>query len=390
MKNKNPGKDKNAVLVLKNGQVFIGQSIGFNSLAVGEVIFNTSMTGYQEILTDPSYYQQIIVFTAPHIGNTGINFDDIESEKIYCSGIVIHELPVIASNWRSQQNLVEYLKNQKIPAIAGIDTRALTQIIRTEGAQAGVILEIGYQNTKSIEELIPIALAKAKEFGTISGKALAYEVSTTKTYDWNQGKWTLEGFQENHQNLNFKVAVLDFGVKYNILRKLYQHNCNIKVFPAKTPVNNILSFQPNGVLLSNGPGDPEPCSEIIENIKKLLITNIPIFGICLGHQLLAIACGCKTEKMIFGHHGANHPVLDLESKKVLITSQNHGFTIAKDLPKNINITHISLFDQSIQGFEHKHANAFGFQGHPEASPGPQDIDYLFTKFIKMMDKALVI
>lgn len=378
----------NAVLALANGLYFCGKSFGANVESVGEVIFNTSMTGYQEILTDPSYHRQIIVFTAPHIGNTGINLDDIESAKIYACGIIIHSLPTLASNWRKQKNLPEYLIENNIPAISGIDTRKLTRVLRTQGAQAGAIVQLGYKGINNIAELIPIAVKLAQGFGSMSGKALAYEVTSPKVYDWQQGQWTLKGYQQvgaPAYKPTKKVAVIDFGIKYNILRRLVHFGCEVRVFPAKTSVAEILAYNPDGIMLSNGPGDPEPCIEVIENIKNLIAKKIPIFGICLGHQLLGIAVGGKCSKMKFGHHGANHPVLDLESKKVMITSQNHGFAIDEDsLPKNIKITHRSLFDNTVQGIAHESAPVFTFQGHPEASPGPQDIDNLFIKFVQMM------
>lgn len=375
---------KNAVLALANGFSFTGYGIGFDNITVGEVIFNTAMTGYQEILTDPSYYHQIIVFTAPHIGNTGINNEDVESRKIFASGMVIHQLPTIASNWRQKTTLPEYLAYNKVPAISGIDTRALTKVLRTEGAQAGAIVGMGYQGITNLAELTALAIKKAQEFGSMSGKSLAYDVSSDKAYDWHEGQWSLQGYKAIGEKTKHKVAVLDFGVKFNILRRLIHHNCSVRVFPAKTSADEIINYKPDGVLLSNGPGDPEPCVEAIANIKKLLQSKIPILGICLGHQLLGIASGAICKKMKFGHHGANHPVLDIISKKVLITSQNHGFAIDDNLPKELKITHRSLFDGTVQGFEHQSLPAFGFQGHPEASPGPQDIDGLFNKFTKMM------
>lgn len=381
---------KNAILALANGQVFEGFALGVNGVATtGEVVFNTSMTGYQEILTDPSYYRQIIAFTAPHIGNTGINEEDIESSKIFAAGLVMHQLPTLSSSARQQKTFLSYMKEHQLVGISGVDTRRLTRMIRNEGAQGACIASLGVNNIQDLEKLKSYAIQEAKTFGSMSGKALAYEVSGDKTYDWTQGEWRLSGYMtdaQSNQDLSRPlVAVLDFGVKLNILRRLVAHGCRVNVFPAKTSADMLLADNPAGILLSNGPGDPEPCVEAINTIKTLLEKKIPIFGICLGHQLLGLAMGAKTKKMKFGHHGANHPVIDEISRKVMITSQNHGFAIDdNDLPDDLIITHRSLFDGSVQGFSHRHLPFFGFQGHPEASPGPQDIDTLFAQFLQRL------
>ncbi len=370
----------NAILVLSDGTVFHGVSIGIKGVSTGEVAFNTAMTGYQEILTDPSYCQQIITLTYPHIGNTGINPEDFESgniNKVYAAGLVIRDLPLAASNHRKTQTLSEFLKDQNVVAIAEIDTRRLTRILREKGAQSGCIM------TGDIDE--NEALRTARTFPGLAGMDLAKVVSCRQSYTWVKGEWSLElGFQAQ-ENPQYHVAAFDFGIKRTILRKLAQRGCKVTVFPAQTSVDEILKIQPDGVFLSNGPGDPEPCHYAISAIQVLLGKNIPIFGICLGHQLLGLASGARTIKMKFGHHGANHPVQDISSGKVMITSQNHGFAVdAATLPDNASITHVSLFDGSLQGFELVDKPAFCFQGHPEASPGPHEADYLFDRFINMM------
>jgi len=375
-------KRQNAVLALADGTVFRGVSIGAEGVSVGEVVFNTAMTGYQEILTDPSYCQQIITLTYPHIGNTGINAEDTESgniDKVFATGLVIRDLSLTSSNWRKTQTLSEYLCHQSVVAIAEIDTRKLTRILREKGAQSGCIM------TRQADEAA--ALQHAKAFPGLASVDLAKVVSCDQPYQWQQGEWTpAEGYQKP-KNLRFRVAVLDFGVKRSILCKLVQRGCHVTVYPARTPADEILAPKPDGVFLSNGPGDPEPCDYAIALTRQLLKKEIPVFGICLGHQLLGLASGARTIKMKFGHHGANHPVQDLGSGKVLITSQNHGFTVnAATLPENTRVTHVSLFDGSLQGFEFTDKPAFCFQGHPEASPGPHDTDYLFDRFIAMIKR----
>ncbi|MCH9639305.1 MAG: glutamine-hydrolyzing carbamoyl-phosphate synthase small subunit [Betaproteobacteria bacterium] len=371
-----------AILALADGAIFYGVSIGAEGVGIGEVAFNTAMTGYQEILTDPSYCQQIITLTYPHIGNTGINPEDFESgnlDKVYATGLVIRDLPLVSSNQRQTQTLTNFLKEQKVVAIAEIDTRKLTRILREQGAQSGCIM------TGNIDE--EKALQCAKSFPGLAGMDLAKTISCHQPYEWNEGEWSLESGYQIHPSPHYHVAAFDFGIKRNILRKLSQRGCKVTVFPAQTSVNEILDAQPDGVFLSNGPGDPEPCDYAITATKALLDRKIPLFGICLGHQLMGLACGARTIKMKFGHHGANHPVQDVDSKKVFITSQNHGFAVdAETLPENVRITHISLFDGSLQGFELLDRPAFCFQGHPEASPGPQEIDYLFDRFIETMQR----
>ena len=371
-----------AILVLADGTVFNGVSIGVEGVRTGEVAFNTAMTGYQEILTDPSYCQQIITLTYPHIGNTGTNLEDFESgniNKVYAAGLVIRDLPLVASSHRKTQTLSEFLKDQKVVAIAEIDTRKLTRILREKGAQSGCIM------AGEIDE--DTALQAARNFPGLAGMDLAKVVSCPQSYTWTEGEWSLESGYLNRENPKYHVAAFDFGIKRTILRKLAQRGCKVTVFPAQTPADEILAAQPDGVFLSNGPGDPEPCDYAISAIRKLLEKNVPIFGICLGHQLLGLASGARTIKMKFGHHGANHPVQDVDSGKVIITSQNHGFTVdTETLPDNARITHVSLFDGSLQGFELLDRPAFCFQGHPEASPGPHEADYLFDRFIKMMQR----
>lgn len=370
-----------AVLALADGTILRGISIGAEGVSTGEAVFNTAMTGYQEILTDPSYCRQIITLTYPHIGNTGINLDDIESgkvNKVHAAGLVIRDLSLNSSNWRKIQTLPDYLREQGVIAIAEIDTRKLTRILREKGAQAGCLM------AGRVDEFE--AVKCAREFPGLAGMDLAKVVSCDQPYEWNEGEWALGHNYQAQEDLRFHVAVLDFGIKRNILRKLAQRSCKVTVVPAQTSADEIIALRPDGVLLSNGPGDPEPCDYAIATIRKLLEKKIPIFGICLGHQLLGLASGAKTIKMKFGHHGANHPVQDLDSKRVMISSQNHGFTIdTKTLPKSARVTHVSLFDDSLQGFELIGRLAFSFQGHPEASPGPHDVDYLFDRFVKMIE-----
>jgi carbamoyl-phosphate synthase small subunit len=375
---------KNALLALEDGRVFYGKSIGVDGDTYGEVVFNTSMTGYQEILTDPSYAKQIIAFTYPHIGNTGTNQIDIESDKIYASGMIIRDLPILASNWRSENTLKEYLIKNNVVAISGIDTRSLICHLRKNGAIKGYIV-----TGDNIDK--DIAVSKANAFSGLKNLDLAKIVSTNKNYKFNQGVYSLVDAKINKKTKDkFKIIVYDFGVKKNILRILVDKGCDLTIVNAKTTVDKILAMNPDGVFLSNGPGDPEPCDYAIYNIQTLLEKNIPMFGICLGHQLLALAAGAKTYKMKLGHHGANHPVKDLRSNKVMITSQNHGFAISDDVPDNLTVTHVSLFDNSIQGIKLVDKLAFGFQGHPEASPGPHDASYLFDEFIKMVENEKVI
>ncbi|MBT3548651.1 MAG: glutamine-hydrolyzing carbamoyl-phosphate synthase small subunit [Gammaproteobacteria bacterium] len=367
-----------AVLLLEDGSTFSGYSVGVQGLSVGEVVFNTSMTGYQEILTDPSYDSQIITFTNPHVGNTGVNDEDIESLKIHASGAILRDKEILSNSWRKSNTLQEFLKNANIVAISGIDTRKLTRILRTTGSQNGCIM--------SGDIDLEIAKKRIEEFDGLDGVDLAKKVTSKSVYEWDEGLANI--YQENKvqkkQNI-FKVVAYDFGIKHNILRILKDHGCNLTVVPADYDVNKIIEMKPDGVFLSNGPGDPKACSYAISNIKILLDNKIPLFGICLGFQLLALASGSKTIKMKFGHHGANHPVMDLVTRKVFITSQNHGFMVDdKTLLDNIKPTHISLFDNSLQGFEITDKYAFGFQGHPEASPGPQDINLIFEKFTSFM------
>jgi carbamoyl-phosphate synthase small subunit len=373
-----------ALLVLEDGSVFKGTAIGATGISVGEVVFNTSMTGYQEILTDPSYAEQIITLTYPHIGNTGINSEDCESHKIWARGLIIRDLPILASNFRSEQSLAEYLRINNILGIADIDTRRLTRVLRDKGAQNGCIMAIDSASDFALDE--DAALAKAKGFAGLKGMDLAKEVTTKQAYSWTDGSWILgEGFAENQTNLPFHVVAYDFGAKRNILRMLVDRGCRLTVVPAKTSAADVLALKPDGVFLSNGPGDPEPCDYAVTAIKILLDQQLPIFGICLGHQLLALASGAKTVKMKFGHHGANHPVKDIKGECVMITSQNHGFAVDEEaLPQNLEITHVSLFDQSLQGIHRKDKPAFSFQGHPEASPGPHDAAPLFDHFIELM------
>ena len=369
-----------AMLVLADGSVFRGESIGAAGKTSGEVVFNTAMTGYQEILTDPSYCRQIVTLTYPHIGNVGCNDEDFESDANYAAGLVIRDLPLVASNWRAQSDLSSYLVKHGIVAIAGIDTRKLTRILREKGAQAGCIIAAAAGET--LDEAT--ALAEAKAFPGLAGMDLAREVTVDKSYTWNQGEWTLGGYV-TAPSPRFKVVAYDFGVKRNILRMLAERGCDVTIVPAQTPAADVLAMNPDGVFLSNGPGDPEPCDYAIAAIREFLAVKMPLYGICLGHQLLALAAGAKTVKMKFGHHGANHPVMDLATGQVLITSQNHGFAAdAQTLPSNVRVTHVSLFDGTLQGIALTDAPAFSFQGHPEASPGPHDVSYLFDRFIDLM------
>ncbi len=374
-----------ALLALEDGTVFHGESIGISGQTIGEVVFNTAMTGYQEILTDPSYSRQIVTLTYPHIGNVGSNDDDEESSHIHASGLVVRDVPAIASNWRSQRPLPEYLAHNKVVAIANIDTRKLTRILREKGAQNGCIVAGEHLDEQA-------AIAAARGFPGLKGMDLAREVTTGMPYEWAQGSWTLEGGMPKgihpiDEKLPWHVVAYDYGVKRNILRMLVDRGCHLTVVPAQTPVEKVLELKPDGVFLSNGPGDPEPCDYAIEAIRRLSETGIPMFGICLGHQLLSLASGAKTVKMKFGHHGANHPVQDLDSKMVMITSQNHGFAVEEDsLPANLEPTHRSLFDGSLQGVRRTDIPAFSFQGHPEASPGPHDVAPLFDQFVELIEQ----
>jgi len=369
-----------ALLALEDGTIFSGKSIGVNGATSGEVVFNTAMTGYQEILTDPSYFKQLVTLTYPHIGNTGTNKSDFESPRAFAAGLIIRDLSPIASSWRKENDLGFFLKTQNIVAIADIDTRKLTNHIRSNGALRGCIInsELDAQS----------AIKKALEFPGLSGLDLAKAVTTDTPYNWNKGQQDIYGSKKERPSIHFHVVAYDFGIKQNILRLLVDHGCRVTVIPAMTTAEEVLSMKPDGVFLSNGPGDPEPCVYAISAIQKLLKQKIPIFGICLGHQLLALASGAKTIKMKFGHHGANHPVQDLKTGQVLITSQNHGFTVNENtLPNSVNVTHRSLFDQSLQGIELKDFPAFSFQGHPEASPGPHDLSNLFEQFITNMKRC---
>jgi carbamoyl-phosphate synthase small subunit len=366
-----------AVLALADGSVFRGVSIGAAGLSVGEVVFNTAMTGYQEILTDPSYCRQIVTLTYPHVGNTGINAEDVESGRVHAAGLVIRDASLVTSNWRSRRSLSDYLRAERIPAIAGIDTRRLTRILRDRGAQGGCLA------AGDVDEAS--AVAQARAFPGLAGMDLAKVVSSAQSYEWTQTQWDLASGYGTSESPGLHVVAFDYGVKRNILRMLASRGCRVTVLPAQAGAQEALALAPDGIFLSNGPGDPEPCTYAIEAIRTLLDSGVPIFGICLGHQLLGLAAGARTAKMKFGHHGANHPVQDLDSKRVLITSQNHGFAVdATTLPANTRVTHVSLFDGSLQGFAFTDRPAFCFQGHPEASPGPHDVDYLFDRFVGLM------
>ena len=371
---------REAVLALADGTIFRGVAIGADGLSIGEVVFNTALTGYQEILTDPSYARQIVTLTYPHIGNVGVNQEDQESDSIWAAGLVIRDLPLLASNFRSEQNLDQYLKGKGILGIADIDTRKLTRILRETGAQSGCIMAGNVSDEQ--------ALAAAKEFAGLKGMDLAKEVTTATSYQWSEHSWELGVGHKSQEpsSIKFKIVAYDYGVKRNILRMLVDRGCELIVVPAQTPAADVIAMNPDGIFLSNGPGDPEPCDYAIQAIGEILDTNIPVFGICLGHQLLALASGATTVKMKFGHHGANHPVEDLKNNMVMITSQNHGFAVDEtSLPANLIATHRSLFDGSLQGIHRADKPAFSFQGHPEASPGPHEASVLFDHFIELME-----
>lgn len=368
-----------AILALADGSIFQGFSIGAAGFTSGEVVFNTAMTGYQEILTDPSYSRQIVTLTYPHIGNTGVNPEDVESNRVHAAGLIIRDLPLQVSNFRATQSLSDYLKAENIVAIAGIDTRKLTRILREKGAQSGAIVA-GANVTAEM------ALERARSFAGIAGMDLAKVVSTTKPYEWTQTEWKLGSGYGKQTAPKFHVVAFDYGVKYNILRMLAERGCKVTVLPAQSSAADAMALKPDGIFLSNGPGDPEPCDYAIAAARELIEAGMPTFGICLGHQIMALASGARTMKMKFGHHGANHPVQDLDTRQVHITSQNHGFAVDQaSLPANCRITHVSLFDGSLQGFARTDRPAFCFQGHPEASPGPHDIAPLFDRFVAMME-----
>ena len=374
------GQTVPAILALADGTVFQGYSIGASGNTIGEVVFNTAMTGYQEILTDPSYSRQIVTLTYPHIGNVGVNDEDVEANKIHAAGLIIRDLPALVSNFRSKQSLSDYLKSENIVGIAGIDTRKLTRILREKGAQNGAIVA----GAKcSVEQAIELA----RSFPGLNGMDLAKVVSVTEKYEWTQTEWQLDSGLGTVKNPKFHVVAFDYGIKFNILRMLASRGCKVTVIPAQSSAADALALNPDGIMLANGPGDPQPCDYAIAASKELIEKGIPTFGICLGHQLMALASGAKTYKMPFGHHGANHPVQDLDTKQVMITSQNHGFAVdPASLPANCRVTHISLFDGSLQGFARTDKPAFCFQGHPEASPGPHDVAPLFDRFVAMMEK----
>ena len=372
---------KSAILVLEDGTVFHGVSIGADGCSVGEVVFNTAMTGYQEILSDPSYARQIVTLTYPHVGNVGTNSEDDESAGVFVSGLVIRDLPLLASNWRSEKTLQQYLLDNKVAAIADIDTRKLTRLLRDKGAQRGCIMA---GETVSVD----VATRAIESFPGLKGMDLAKEVTVSESYEWIENIWTLQNGYTQGEHLTKHVVAYDFGIKRNILRLLVNRGCRVTVVPATTSAATVLAMNPDGVFLSNGPGDPEPCVYAIEAIKTILDSKIPIFGICLGHQLLALASGAKTEKMKFGHHGANHPVQEIATGRVMISSQNHGFSVNEtSLPDNLVATYRSLFDGSLQGIKRTDCQAMSFQGHPEASPGPNDVESLFDDFITMMNDA---
>jgi len=376
-----------AVLVLADGSIFRGLSIGATGQTVGEVVFNTAMTGYQEILTDPSYCRQIVTLTYPHIGNVGVNPQDVEADKVHAAGLIVKDLPLQSSNFRSTQRLDAYLRDNGTVAIAGIDTRRLTRLLRTHGAQSGCIIALPPGQDVS-DEVIQTARDAARGFPGLAGLDLAKVVSTPMPYAWSQTDWSLQDGYGELTNPQRHVVAYDFGVKFNILRLLASRGCRVTVVPAQTPAREVLAMRPDGVFLSNGPGDPEPCDYAIAATQHIIAAGVPTFGICLGHQIMGLAAGGKSFKMKFGHHGANHPVKDLDSGRVSITSQNHGFAVdAASLPDSVRITHVSLFDGTLQGFAWKDKPAFCFQGHPEASPGPHDIGYLFDRFVGMIDRA---
>jgi len=373
-----------ALLALEDGSLFEGESIGIPGQTVGEVVFNTAMTGYQEILSDPSYARQIVTLTYPHIGNTGTNDEDMEAGKVYAASLIIRDLPRLLSNWRSTESLPEFLKRHRLVAMSDIDTRALTRLLREKGAQNGCIIAV--DKGKRIDK--KAALAAARAFPGLKGMDLAKIVTTSERYDWKEGDWQLGHGYSTVSETRFHVVAYDYGIKRNILRMLTARGCRLTVVPAKTPAREVLALKPDGVFLSNGPGDPEPCTYAIAAIREIVDTGLPVFGICLGHQLLGLASGAKTVKMKFGHHGANHPVLDLDSGRVMITSQNHGFAVNEaTLPANVRVTHRSLFDGTVQGIARTDQPAFSFQGHPEASPGPHDIRPVFDRFIALMEGA---
>lgn len=376
-----------AILALADGTVFIGNSIGATGTTVGEVVFNTSIVGYQEILTDPSYCQQIVTLTYPHIGNYGVNSEDIEADKVHAAGLIIKDLPLLASNFRSTETLSQYLVRERTVAIANIDTRKLTRLLREKGAQNGAIIGLA-EGQDVTQALIDQALAAAKAAPSMAGLDLAKVVSTKATYEWTETEWALGKGYGKLEAPQFHVVAYDYGVKKNILRMLAQRGCKVTVVPAQTPAADVLAMKPDGVFLSNGPGDPEPCDYAIAATRTIVESGVPTFGICLGHQIMALAAGAKTFKMANSHHGANHPVKDLDTGRVSITSQNHGFAVEMDsLPANLRATHVSLFDGTLQGLVHKDKPAFCFQGHPEASPGPHDIAYLFDRFTDAMRAA---
>ncbi len=376
----NTDSHRSAILVLQDGTIFKGRSIGAEGLSSGEVVFNTSMTGYQEILTDPSYARQIITFTHPHIGNTGTNTEDEESSRIWAAGLVIRDLPALASNFRSERSLDVYLKEKNILGISDIDTRKLTRILREKGAQSGCLM------AGDIDE--GVALQVACDFAGLEGVDLAKVVTTTTVFKWTEGSWKLGFGHQQSKNSLYKIVAYDFGVKRNILRMLVDRGADLTVVPAQTSAAEVLEMNPDGIFLSNGPGDPQPCTYAVDSIREILKTDIPIFGICLGHQLLALASGAKTMKMKFVHHGANHPVKDIGAGKVVITSQNHGFSVdERSLPSTLRVTHYSLFDGSVQGIHRTDKPAFGFQGHPEASPGPHEASLLFDHFFELISYA---
>ena len=374
-----------AILALADGTVFIGNSIGACGTTVGEVVFNTAITGYQEILTDPSYCQQIVTLTYPHIGNYGVNPEDIEAEKVHAAGLIIKDLPLLASNFRQTETLSQYLVRENTVAIANIDTRKLTRLLRTHGAQNGAIVGLA-DGEQVTQDRIDQAIAAAKAAPNMAGLDLAQVVTSQQSYSWTQTEWVLGAGYGEQTAPQFHVVAYDFGVKKNILRMLAERGCRITVVPAKTPAAEVLAMQPDGIFFSNGPGDPQPCDYAIEAAKTIMDSGVPTFGICLGHQIMALASGAKTFKMTHSHHGANHPVKDLDNGRVSITSQNHGFAVDLDsLPAHLRATHVSLFDGTLQGLERTDRPAFCFQGHPEASPGPHDIAYLFDRFTALME-----